>query len=163
MKTKELIQKEWSAYENLISSEKLEQLISRPCEYMAQELRAVIPSIELATDGPVIQSVFLFTDDYLCEARLAENAENFEIGLRKTVLNYRFELGSHELKSPEPQPAEGAEQTKEARVIQPRIYQTAKVFFYHGLSLSTSIHYVGDGRESWIRAVRAIMPVEILK
>jgi hypothetical protein len=170
MNIKEFIKKEWSAYENLISFAKLEDSISRPCKYIEQELRFLIPSIELAADGPVVRTVFLFTDDYLSEVRLSENSETFDFTLLRTVVNYRIELGSHEVKPPEVKQVEtpGADKPKTDGNVKPReaiIYQTAKILLSHFESggIQSAIEYVGNNRENWLSTVLRALPVNILK
>lgn len=160
----DLLQQQWAPNEYLVSFGTLMRLISRPCDYLEQQPYALIPSIELAVDGPILESVFLLTDDYICEARLAEGSESFDAALLRTVVNYRMEIGTHEVNPPEPpaktdDPSAAKDKTPSKKIT----YQTAKLILVHDHALlRNELNYVGNDRETWLRSARKALPVRIL-
>jgi hypothetical protein len=158
------LKEKWAPNEHLVSFGTLMRLISRPCEYLQQEPSALIPSIQLGTDGPVLKGVVLLTDDYICEARLSESAESFDAALFNTVMNYRVDIGTHEIKPPEPPANNDPQAEKQPVPAKKVVYQTAQIVLVHTtFPMRTEMHYVGNDRETWLRNVRDALPVEILK
>jgi len=79
-------------------------------------------------------------------------------------------LGSYEVKPAEAKQPEnsGGSEPKPVEGVKPRepiIYQTGRVQLSHfGAGLITSeIQYVGNDRESWLKAVSQALPINILK
>jgi hypothetical protein len=163
MNTK-LLQKQWAPHKSLVSFRTIMRIISRPCEYLEEQPTALIPSIELAADGPVLQSVFLLTNTYICEARLSDASEAFDVALLRTIVYYRVDIGTHEVKPPEP--SKSGEPTAKKEKTPPKniTYQTAKVSLGHSRAgMTSNMNYVGNDRETWLRNVRSVLPMNLLK
>ena len=160
----ELIRKQWSRYENLVSSETVAQAMSNPQRMLKEEIEYIIPNIELASDGPVVRAIFMFTANYIGEARLSEGSEYFDVMLKNTVVNYRVSLGRHEVI----RNAAAIEAAKAKNEVPPApykvVYQKAEVVLSHSYSNFTSeINYFGNDLDAWVESVESVIPVSILK
>lgn len=57
------------------------------------ESGSAIESYTMSPDGPTVSSVFIVTDDYLCEVKLTSKYDHFDVIAARSVLNYRVKFG----------------------------------------------------------------------
>jgi hypothetical protein len=163
MNTK-MINEQWTPYQDLVSFTRIQEALRRPEAVLDEEIEAILPNIVLGTDGPIVQSVIFLSKTYIGEARLMDAEENFDIGLRDSVENYRFQIGQHEVvrntAAIESAKAKGEQPPEPEKIV----YQKAVITLQHtALGMLTAINYFGDKREEWLESVKVNMPVEVLK
>jgi hypothetical protein len=146
------INEELKKYSKYVPYEKLTKIIKRPVSLCAEEVTAILPSINMGADGPILVSLFLVTQNYLCEIRLMgpnENYENFDYINLKTIINYRFNVSEHIVKKAD-----------EENVC----YQVANIKLLHDVSIefSSEINYVGFDRDEWIDMVTKAIPLSLM-
>lgn len=150
---------QWEPYAQLVPFETVAQRIEFPKSCLPEDVRFLLPSVSLAKDGPVVQSLFLVTEKYLCEVRLNQNSNDFDVALLTPIVNYRVEIGKQEITREEP--ASEKDPGAEKRVTK-LSYDTASVYLTHGDSMSTTLTYVGQGRDAWIQRVFTAIPIDLL-
>lgn len=150
---------QWKPYARLVPFETVAQRIKFPQSCLLEDVRFLLPSVALAKDGPVVQSLFLVTEKYLCEVRLNQNSNNFDIALLTTIGNYRVEIGKQEVTREEA----GSENdpATEQRVTKIS-YDRASIVLRHTIDMSSQLTYVGEGRDAWIQHVFAALPIDLL-
>lgn len=157
------IQTLWERYENLVSSETIAQILIRPQQFLDESIDCIIPNITLASDGPIVSGVFLFTAQYLCEARLTGNTEEFDVMLKNTIYNIRIKLGIHEVIRNAAAIEVAKSQKQELPAPEKVIYQNAEVHISHFYqSMHSQLNYFGQARDLWLATVRSALPVTIL-
>ena len=153
------LQEQWQPYVRLVPFENIASRIEFPKSRLPEDVRFLLPSVSLAKDGPVVQSVFLVTETYLCEVRLNQNIHDFDIALVATIGNYRVETGKQEITREEPASETGPSTEKRVTKI---TYDTATVEFRHTIDMGTELTYVGEGRDAWIEQVLTAFPIDLL-
>ena len=139
---------ELKKYTNLSSYETLVKVVKNPIYFSKEEVRKLIPSISMGTDGPILTNIMLITDHFIIDIRLQPQGEYFDYIALKTIVNYRFNLSDHIIKA------------TDGKDI---IYQVANIELLHNLqTFKTSLNYVGDDRKSWLTLVTESMPMAIL-
>ena len=150
---------QWEPYAKLVPFETVAQRIEFPKSCLPEDVRFLLPSVSLAKDGPVVQSLFLVTEKYLCEVRVNQNSNDFDVALLATIGNYRVEIGKQEITREEP--ASGTDPATEKRVTK-ITYDTASILFRHTIDMTTQLTYVGEGRDAWIQRVFTAFPIDLL-
>ena len=137
---------ELKKYADLVPLEKLKKQVEKPISLCPEEIKYLIPSITMGGDGPVLKSLFLLTDNYLLEVQLMLKDENFDYVALKTIVNYRIKLSDHIVK------IEGKPDLT---------YEVATISLAHGFGTDffSTLNYVGNGREAWIKMVTEAIPI----
>lgn len=143
------INEELKQYTWLMPHRALLDAIKGPKSICPEKIASILPSIRMGTDGPMLDSLFLVSNQYLCEVRLIPKREDFDFIALNTIFNYRFELSEHIV--------------KKANEDEIR-YQTAKIVFLHrvGFDFKSELNYTGDNREAWIQAILKAIPLQLL-
>ena len=140
--------KELAQYKSLISLDRLLKAVEIPISVCPEEISALIPSIEVGNKGPVLGHLFLVTSHYLCDIRLHPTIEEFDYISLNTITNYRFYLSDQIVKHPD------------NRKIR---YQVARIELLHELNeFKTELHYAGNDRAMWLRAVTKALPLSVI-
>lgn len=144
-------EEELKKYEGLIKTEVLLDAIKTPISYCPEDVTAVLPSIELGSDGPILKSLNLITKNIICEVRIHAGTKIYDFDFTDiaTVDNYRFSLSEHIVKA-----ADGTDIN----------YEVAEIKLVHslGTGMSSILKYVGSARDSWINSVIKALPVSII-
>lgn len=150
---------QWEPYAQLIPFETVAQRIEFPKSCLPEAVRFLLPSVSLAKDGPVVGSLFLVTEKYLCEVRVNQRSNDFDVSLLATIGNYRVEMGKQEITREEP--VFGKDAATEKRVTKIS-YETASILLRHTIDMATVFTYVGEGRDAWIKHVFTAFPIDLL-
>lgn len=123
-----------------------------------------IDSYEMSPNGPVLRSIFLINDSYLCEVRMSGRDLEFDLTPIDYLFNYRVTFGEH-LTQIEP-PNQGNDPTA-TEGTQPQTPVTVRtkyvtVSLRHTDTLSTIISYFGDDYDEWLRYVLDAYPVSMM-
>ena len=153
------LQDQWEPYAQLVPFETVTQRIEFPKSCLPEDVRFLLPSVSLAKDGPVVQSLYLVTEKYLCEVRLNQKSNDFDVVLLASIANYRVKTGKQEITREEP--ASEKDPPAEKRVTK-IAYETASIVFSHTFNMGTEITYVGKDRDAWIRQVFTALPIDLL-
>ncbi|MFH0980319.1 MAG: hypothetical protein V2A79_02115 [Planctomycetota bacterium] len=153
------LKEQWQPYARLVPFETIAERMQFPKSCLPEDVRFLLPSVSLAKDGPVVESLFLVTEQYLCEVRLAQSNRDFDVTLVATIANYRIATGKQEITREEP--ASGTDPATEKRVTK-ITYDTAKISFIHTVKVATQLTYVGEGRDAWIQHVFTAFPIDLL-
>ena len=134
-----------------INTERLEEIIDRPIEYLPEQLTCVIPTINIASDGPILAGLLLVTDRFLCDVPLlvGGGASEFDFVSKASIKNYRFKIWTHWVKD--------GDMIKSS-------YELAQIVLLHELSGSqfqTELSFAGDdnSRTQWLHKVVKFIPV----
>lgn len=141
--------KELKKYADLVPLKKLKKQMEKPISLCPEKINYLIPSITMGSDGPVLGTLFLLTDNYLLEVRLMLKEEEFDYIALKTIGNYRIILSDHIVK------IEGKPDIK---------YEVATIKLLHdlGRGLVSELNYVGNSRDAWIKIVAEAIPISII-
>ena len=144
------INKELKKYEEYLTLVKLEKSIKRPVSVCPEEITAMLPSIAMGTDGPVLVSMFLVTPHYLCEVNLGSANESFDYIRLDTIANYRVVFSDKVVKKAD-----------ESEIH----YQVANIVLLHniGFEFNSSLNYVGTDRKQWFKMVSEAIPLSVMK
>ncbi|MFZ0051655.1 MAG: hypothetical protein WAK96_07745, partial [Desulfobaccales bacterium] len=140
---------ELKKYSKLLRYETMVKAVEKPLYFCKEEVRNLIPSISMGTDGPVLTNVILITDNIIIDIKLQTKEETFDYVALNTIKNYRFHLFEHTIKG-----------TDDKDII----YQVATIDLLHNPphAFKTALNYVGDDRESWLKLVTEAIPIAIL-
>jgi hypothetical protein len=125
-------------------------MLEAPIAFMPETPTVVLPSLVLAGDGVVLQSLLLASERYLCEVRNGvRDLSDFDYAAKNTIGNYRITTWTHEIKEGDAVKAS---------------FPLAKVSLVHVTPAMqrTEISYVGDDRAGWLDEVRRAFPVSLL-
>ena len=165
MNTK-LIETQWAGYESLLPVDAIEKKLVRPLGLIGEDMLHLIPSFGLGTDGPFIEAVIITTKTMLCEVRLKNLLDDFDVVMLETIANYRVSFNVHKVAKTIPnQESQKPVVQLNPPAIETMVYETAKVRFIHNFSagFETVINYVGNAREPWMKLVFTALPLSILK
>ena len=159
-----LIRKQWNSYEKLFPSKAVEEILSDPEVFLDEPITHLLPNIEFAADGPVVASVLFVSASYIGESRIVKDGSNFDILIKKSIGNYRIQTGKKEVV----RNAAAIEHAKAQNAPVPQAdvveYKTAVLELTHNLQqFTTEVSYFGDSREDWLRQVKLMFPVKLLK
>lgn len=76
------VEKLWDLYKDILSIESVRQHLVLPSNYCNESTLALIPSLEASTAGVRVRSIFMITENYLCEIR-TQTENDFDIALKK--------------------------------------------------------------------------------
>ena len=138
----------WKPYEPLVPFATAETRLRRPESLAREPITLILPSIELGPDGPVMKSVFAFTEHFLCEVRLSDGStDEFDFVLRRMMFNLRVHLSERAVKR--------ADETEAS-------FQLATVTVKHTGVFGSEFKYAGTDREPWLSAVLEVFPLKLL-
>lgn len=160
----ELVEEQWKPYEHLVPATRIAQALVEPQGALDEEITEIVPNIELGIDGPIVQSIIVFSASYIGEARLSDEEENFDFAIKDTIASYRIQLGKHEVVRNAAAIEAAKAKGEELPAAEKTIYQTGVVTFLHlPFELTTVINYFGQNRTEWLKRIKTIVPVTILK
>ncbi|MYB40391.1 hypothetical protein F4X86_03965 [Candidatus Saccharibacteria bacterium] len=128
-----------------MDAKELTELLSTPLEFFPEDVSAMIPSLAMGEDGPSLTSIFLFSENYICEAQISGNNEKlFDFTDKRNVINIRVNLGKHDI------------------VVDEQIvasYDTAHVNVMHRPEMHSVLSYFGSRRSDWVARVLKEIPI----
>jgi len=109
----------------------------------------VIPSINLGSDGPILNSLFFISNQYLSEIEIRESGEDFDYVALNSIFAYRILLSESDVKKANDENIQ---------------YQIANITLLHtaGFEFRSVLNYVGEDREKWIQAVLDAIPISTI-
>lgn len=141
------IEAEIGKYSEYVKPEVLSSLLTKPVEYLGEDITAIIPSLTIGGDGVTLASVLLVSANYICEVRLgAPDGGSFDIAER-TMCNFRVELGTQDI-------------VVDEQVV--ASYETAELTIVHSFGMATRLLYAGSERDAWVADVRQVFPLALL-
>src|SRR5688572_11099538 len=96
------LEHQWAPYSRFVPFDAIRMHLEVPRSLVREDIRYLLPSLSLAADGPVVTSLFIITKKYLCEARLNQSLQDFDISLLESVVNFRAKLGIQKIAREEP-------------------------------------------------------------
>ena len=117
-----------------------------------------IESYTMSPDGPMVTSVFIVNDMYICEVRLTTKDFEFDATSINELINYRVKFG--EVAKPEIDASSiGLEQS------QANLNSSVKfveVSLRHTDTLLTKVSYFGEDVDDWLAFFLKAVPKEVL-
>lgn len=135
-----------------IPLESLSERLAMPQLFLSEEVKSIVPSIVLGQDGPVLKSMLLVTENYLCDIRLPgpQVSNDFDIISIRSIRNYRVMAWTHEIMENDTVTAS---------------YEIAEIELVHDLGPTgtrTALQYAGQERSEWLSKVREAIPVNLI-
>lgn len=141
------IETEIGKYSEYVKPEVLIDLLSKPVEYLGEDVTKIIPSLTIGGDGITLASLLLVSSNYICEVRIGDSdGGSFDIA-EKTMCNFRVELGTQDI-------------VVDEQVV--ASYETAELTIVHSFGMATRLLYAGSERDDWVADVRQVFPVGLL-
>ncbi len=153
---------QWQPYARLVPFEAIATRLELPRSQLNEDVRFILPSISLAKDGPVVKSLLLVTERYICEVRLNQNISDFDVALLAMIRNYRVGIGTKQIAREEAASSNDPHTPKQVTNV---TYETAEVSLRHSATMATNLTYVGDvckDRDAWVRHVFSALPLDLL-
>lgn len=130
--------------------ERLVDATKDPVKYCPEPFTHMLPSFTMDRDGPTLVSLFLISNNYLCEVRIA-GPKYFDFIAKKNIQHYGLHLSTHVIHRQD----EG-----------PKVYEIAQVTLSHGGGgpkggFQTQLSYVGDDRDRWLASVFEAIPLMV--
>ncbi len=143
------IDEQISSFEHLFPGPRIRDTVARVLQISPEkEALAVLPSIQIGTDGFALGSILIVTASYICEARFTPAELDIDFASKFSIDNYRIRLWVHEIRSGEEVSAR---------------YDMAEIHLVHGkIRNTTTLAYAGHGREAWLSSVFEHLPVTLL-
>jgi hypothetical protein len=158
------IQQQWADYEKLVPSKTIEASVVEVETLMDEQIDAILPNIELGTDGPIVQSFIFFSPSYIGEARLTKGQQDFDVAIRESIANYRVSIGEHQIVRNAAAIEQAKAKGEEPPAQEKTVYQKATVTLQHTIfGLVTKTNYFGDQRDRWLEKVTTAIPIKTLK
>lgn len=130
------------------STDALKSRLARPLDFLGEPPIALLPSIQLGSDGPFLRSLFIFTEHEICEVHLTgKDSQEFDFVSKRHLLNYRFTFSTHDV-------------SKDDRII--ASFNLVEVTLRHSDAMYSQLSYVGDDPESWLSELRHGLSVAAL-
>lgn len=150
----------WAPYDRFMPFSQLEHRIRDASEAMGEAVTGIVPCFEMRKDGPALTSICMTTENYLYEVRMNSRVADFDVVLRRTIYNYRVQIGDVAARPTETK--QGDEEDTNA-TTDPIRYQVAEIQLLHNLpSFKSLLTYVGDDVESWMKLVFDAIPIATL-
>lgn len=141
------IETETGKYSEYVEPDVLLGLLSKPIEYLGEDVSAIIPSLAIGEDGITLASLLLVSQNYLCEVRIkGRDRGSFDLAAR-TMYNFRVEWATQDI------------------VVNEQVvasYETAELTIVHAFRMSTTLLYAGSNRDAWMADVRQVFPLDLL-
>ena len=141
------VETEIGKYSEFVEPDVLVGLLSKPMEYLEEDVVAIIPSLTIGGDGITLSSLLLVSENYICEVGIGSaDSVSFDIAER-TMCNFRVQLKTQDI------------------IVDEQIvasYETAEIALVHAFGMTTRLLYAGSERDAWVAEVRQVFPVELL-
>lgn len=125
----------------------------------------VIDSYEMSPNGPILSSLFVVSDKYLCEIPMGSKHLEFDVAPVGLLCNYRVTFGEHVQQAESSgdgsssSSGEAGAATAEAK---PNTTKFVSVRLSHTESLASKMGYFGADTEAWLQHVLGAYPVSNL-
>ena len=141
------IEAETDKYSEYMEPDVLLGLLSKPIDYLGEDVSEIIPSLAIGEDGITLASLFLVSQNYICEVRIkGRNRGSFDFAGR-TMCNFRVEWGTQDI-------------VVDEQVV--ASYETAELTIVHAFRMSTTLLYAGSNRDAWMADVRRAFPLDLM-
>lgn len=140
-------------FSEYIPVETLKAYVNNVLEYLPEDIKNVVPVIQVGNDGLTLPSILLVTNSYICELRLnAKPVEtDFDMVAKNTIFNYRIKTWTHEIKVEE---------------VVKASFEIAEVDLAHGSSngFRTKLSFAGSlsDREAWLKNLTQAIPINLV-
>lgn len=134
---------------------KLEEILRLPLQLLPESPIYVIPSIKIATDGLVLESLIVISKLYMCEVAVNNppppGRARFDYIAKNSIADYSFHTWVHEIKG-----GEG---------ILKATFEMAEVTIFHsvGFNITTSMYYAGDNLSDWLTNLTEALPISLVQ
>ncbi len=139
-----------SEYSEYYDAKRIKDDVQRPLLLLPEEVLNVIPSFAMGRDGEYIESLFLITENLLCEVRLTSgDSYGYDFINISTTRNIRYITGT---------------ETFEGQG-EPVSYKFTQVTLLHhvgGMQFQNKLTYIGENPDEWLEKVKDVLPVELL-
>jgi hypothetical protein len=144
------------------------QRVNEVMELLELKEATVIDSYSMSQNGPILSSLFLLSDPYLCEIRITDKHLSFDVSPFKLLNNYRVSFGEHsaQIESVAVQAAiekAGSGEVQKIDEIQVKKTKFVTVELRHTDGLGTRISYFGEDLAGWIKYVLNAYPISTLE
>ena len=131
-----------------IDADRFAEITNLPKIFLNESISTYIPSLKMSNEGPVLTSIFLITENYLCEVAIPNSgAEIFDaVDLRKVQ---HIKVESEEV----------TVDLESGKVLS---YRKIKFEIRHFKNLLSVVEYSGGEAEEWFKEVMKFLPVSIL-
>ncbi|SRR6266849_280069 len=136
----------WAPFGSLKAFPELETMLAPSLFFCEEDVELIVPSIELAGEGPILRSVFYVTKHLLTEVR---QDGDFDFIGRGSTFDLRVQLSSQEVKA-----ADGSSTTYETAFVSLRAINP---------SFGSNIFYVGHERATWLALIKNAFPLALLQ
>jgi hypothetical protein len=151
MELRKEVQQELERLTRFLPKEQLLERLSLPTELLPEIIQHVVPSIVLGNDGLALARLLLVTDNYLSEVHIAgmQARTQFDFVAKRTVVNYRFSVWTHDV--------------KEGEAVKVS-YEVALIELMHDAAgpFRTELAYAGSERALWLKQVLGAIPIELI-
>jgi hypothetical protein len=125
----------------------LEAVVAEARRYAPEDFTHAIGSTVMSVEGPRLASVYLVSDNYLCELRFDQQGQHFDFVSRKSVVRMEFLFGELQL-----QGTNGLQ-----------TYKSATIRLSHEpVGVVSQFYFVGAEPEPWLETFRGLFPVSEL-
>jgi hypothetical protein len=123
--------------------------IKLPSSLLLEAVTHIIPSIELSTDGLTLARLFLVTENFLCDIRIATHESQlwFDVVDKFSIMTYQVNLWTQDI--------------TERNTLKAR-YEIAQLLLFHSPNLATRISYAGEDRALWLAQVAEAIPLKVV-
>lgn len=123
-----------------------------------------IDSYEMSPNGPILRSIFLISQSYLCEVRMSGRDLEFDLTPIDYLFNYRVAFGEHVTQIEPPSQGNDPAATEVTPPPAPLTVRTkyVTVTLRHTDALATNLSFFGDESDAWLRHVLKAYPVSMM-
>jgi hypothetical protein len=138
------------------------------------EYGTAIECYSMSPDGPTVSSIFLASDDYLCEVHLRTKHQEFDVSAAHTVLNYRLKIGESvhgasvdtvdlaDISAAVLLDSELSSDLATKRTLASSKIKFVEVTLKHTEALASQLSYFGDDIDDWLAYFLEAYPTKFL-
>lgn len=143
------MRKELEVRTRFLPLETLLDKVAIPKEFLPEEVKYILPSIRVGSDGLVLERILLVSESYICDVRLDAGKTEFDFIAKDSVSYSHFQLWTHEV--------------KEGDLVKAS-YEIARISFRHhsAFEIGTGLNYAGSERGKWLKKVVEALPVRLV-
>ena len=156
------IRSAWKEFQNIMSFAELQRTIELPSRILGQDLQGIIPSIIMDESGLKINSLFLVTEDYLCEVNVLPHTA-FDLCPKRNVYNWKLSINDLEVIKNAKEIAEANARGQSSPAKKVERYKTAKLRLRHAQGLESTFTYIGQSPTDWVNAALSLLPLSLMK